>query len=132
MLRRIAAATAAVIMSIGGGIGIDLARSSAAGAASSPGYWLVARDGGIFSYGRGAFHGSTGSMRLNQPIVSMTGRTDGNGYWFVAADGGVFAFDAPFFGSTGGVRADPPVVGGAAPPTAGGASVGGPGRGPLP
>ena len=53
MLRRIAAATAAVIMSVGGGIGIDLAHSSAAGAASSPGYWLVARDGGIFSYGRG-------------------------------------------------------------------------------
>ena len=38
------------------------------------GYWLVAKDGGIFSFGPGAvFHGSTGNLHLNQPIVGMTG-----------------------------------------------------------
>jgi hypothetical protein len=63
------------------------------------GYWLVARDGGIFSFGR-AFHGSTGSIRLNQPIVGMAATHDGGGYWLAAADGGVFTFgDAHFLGS---------------------------------
>jgi hypothetical protein len=32
----------------------------------------VASDGGIFSYGDAVFHGSTGSIRLNQPIVGMS------------------------------------------------------------
>lgn len=35
------------------------------------GYWLVAADGGIFSYGDANFFGSTGAMRLNEPIVAM-------------------------------------------------------------
>ena len=47
----------------------------AVGLASSPkggGYWLVARDGGIFAFGDSRFYGSTGNIRLNQPIVGMT------------------------------------------------------------
>jgi hypothetical protein len=35
------------------------------------GYWLVASDGGIFSFGDAAFFGSTGAMSLNKPIVGM-------------------------------------------------------------
>ena len=35
------------------------------------GYWFVAADGGIFSYGDARFFGSTGSLHLNQPIVGM-------------------------------------------------------------
>jgi hypothetical protein len=38
---------------------------------SGAGYWLVASDGGIFSFGDAKFHGSTGDVRLNQPIVGM-------------------------------------------------------------
>ncbi|MGH9062108.1 MAG: hypothetical protein ACRDZY_21710, partial [Acidimicrobiales bacterium] len=34
-------------------------------APDSHGYWLVAGDGGIFSYGSARFYGSTGNMRLN-------------------------------------------------------------------
>ncbi len=34
------------------------------------GYWLVARDGGVFAF-RARFHGSTGAIRLNQPVVDM-------------------------------------------------------------
>ena len=40
--------------------------------ASTPdgnGYWLVASDGGIFSYGDAAFYGSEGGASLNSPIV---------------------------------------------------------------
>jgi polyvinyl alcohol dehydrogenase (cytochrome) len=77
------------------------------------GYWLVARDGGIFSFGGAPFCGSTGNLPLNRPIVGMAG-TGGPGYWTVASDGGVFAFNRPFFGSTGGIALNRPVVGRAA------------------
>ena len=35
------------------------------------GYWLVASDGGIFSYGDASFSGSTGALTLNKPVVGM-------------------------------------------------------------
>ena len=64
------------------------------------GYWLVAADGGIFSFGDATFYGSTGSLHLNAPIVGMASTPDGGGYWFVASDGGVFNYgDALFSGS---------------------------------
>ena len=67
------------------------------------GYWLVASDGGVFSFGNAAFHGSTGRHRSNHPIVGMAATPDGGGYWLVASDGGVFSFgNAAFHGSTGG------------------------------
>ena len=47
------------------------------------GYWLVACDGGIFAFGDARFHGSTGAMRLNQPIVGIAADPDGTGYWLV-------------------------------------------------
>ncbi len=59
---------------------------------STPGYWLVASDGGIFSFGSARFHGSTGAIRLNRPIVGMASTPSGNGYWLVASDGGIFSF----------------------------------------
>jgi hypothetical protein len=33
------------------------------------------------------------------------------GYWLVASDGGIFAFNAPFFGSTGALHLNQPIVG---------------------
>ncbi len=33
-----------------------------AATATALGYWLVATDGGIFSFGDAAFHGSTGNI----------------------------------------------------------------------
>jgi len=35
------------------------------------GYWEVASDGGIFSFGNASFYGSMGGKPLNQPIVAM-------------------------------------------------------------
>src|ERR1700676_3281059 len=52
-------------------------------------YWLWASDGGIFSFGDAGFHGSTGAVRLNQPIVGMAATPDGGGYWLVARGGAV-------------------------------------------
>jgi ribosomal protein L24E len=88
---------------------------------SGNGYWLVARDGGIFSFGDAQFKGSTGGRRLNRPIVGMASTPTGRGYWLVASDGGVFSFgDARFFGSTGGQRLNQPIVGMAATPSGNG------------
>ena len=82
-----------------------------AAAATTSGYWLVGTDGGIFSYGRAGFFGSTGAIKLNQPIAGMAATPDGLGYWMVASDGGIFAFgNAAFHGSMGGKPLNQPIV----------------------
>ena len=82
-----------------------------------PGYWMVASDGGIFAFGSAGFHGSTGALTLNKPIVGMAATPDGKGYWLVATDGGIFSFgDAGFYGSTGALTLNKPIVGMAATP----------------
>jgi hypothetical protein len=85
------------------------------------GCWLVARDGGIFTFGDASYYGSTGGIRLNQPIVGMASTPDGGGYWLVAADGGIFSFgDAQYHGSTGAIRLNQPIVGMSVTPDGGG------------
>jgi len=87
----------------------------------TPGYWEVAADGGVFSFGSAAFYGSTGGIHLVRPVVAMASTPDHGGYWLVASDGGVFAFgDAGFYGSTGGLALRAPVVGMAPTPDGGG------------
>ena len=90
------------------------------GMAATPnggGYWNVASDGGIFSFGNAHFYGSMGGHPLNQPIVGMAATPDGRGYWEVASDGGIFSFgDAQFYGSMGGHPLNAPIVGMAATP----------------
>ena len=82
------------------------------------GYWLVASDGGIFSFGSASFHGSTGAMHLNRPIVGMAATPGRKGYWLVASDGGIFSFgNAGFHGSTGAIHLNSPIVGMAATPS---------------
>ena len=76
--------------------------------APSHGYWLVGSDGGIFNFGSAQFHGSTGSMHLQRPVVGITPTADRDGYWLVASDGGIFAFgDAGFHGSIPGSGLSP-------------------------
>jgi hypothetical protein len=46
------------------------------GIAATPdgrGYWEVAADGGVFSFGDAPFLGSMGGTRLNAPIVGIAG-----------------------------------------------------------
>jgi uncharacterized protein YkwD/ribosomal protein L24E len=81
------------------------------------GYWMVASDGGVFTFGDAHFYGSTGNIRLHKPIVGMAATPTGHGYWLVASDGGIFTFgDARFYGSTGHMRLHKPIVGMAASP----------------
>jgi uncharacterized protein YkwD len=88
------------------------ASAATVGRPGTGGYWLVARDGGIFAFGDVTFHGSMGGHRLNQPIVGMAPTARRDGYWMVAADGGMFSFgSARFMGSMGGQRLNRPIVG---------------------
>ncbi len=83
----------------------------------SPGYWEVAGDGGIFSFGQAKFFGSMGGQPLNKPIVGMATVPGDGGYWEVASDGGMFSFGAAkFYGSMGGQPLNEPIVGMAATP----------------
>ncbi|MGH9017237.1 MAG: N-acetylmuramoyl-L-alanine amidase, partial [Acidimicrobiales bacterium] len=85
------------------------------------GYWLVASDGGIFTFGDAIFYGSMGGKPLDAPVVGMAAAPDAHGYWLVASDGGVFSFGtAAYAGSMGGKPLDAPVVGMAADPSGGG------------
>jgi uncharacterized protein YkwD len=85
------------------------------GMATTPtglGYWLVASDGGIFTFGDANYYGSTAGMHLRKPIVGMAATPSGRGYWLVASDGGIFTFgNARFRGSTGGINLAKPIVG---------------------
>lgn len=77
--------------------------SPISGAAVHPGgrgYWMVAQDGGVFSFGDAGFHGSMGGKPLNKPITGMAASPTGNGYVLCAYDGGVFPFgDMQYKGS---------------------------------
>ena len=65
------------------------------------GYWLLASDGGMFSFGKAQFYGSlpgTGACTDAADAVAFTGTITGHGYWVVLADGQVMPFgDAEHF-----------------------------------
>jgi hypothetical protein len=63
-----------------------------------------------------------GSVHLNKPIVGMAALPDVDaGYWLVASDGGIFAYGyAPFYGSTGSMTLNKPIVAMATDPITGG------------
>jgi len=83
------------------------------------GYWEVASDGGVFSFGQAPFAGSMGGTRPSSPIVGMAPTLDQGGYWLASADGGVSGFgDAASYGSMAGKALDAPIVGIAATPVA--------------
>ena len=86
------------------------------------GYWMVASDGGVFTFGSAGFHGSGGSNHSAPPIVAMVPTPTGRGYWLAGTNGAVYAFgDARQLGNAaagGGPSA--PIVAMAGTPTGGG------------
>ncbi len=62
--------------------------------AASPdgkGYWLLGRDGGVFSFGV-PFHGSVGDRHPYAKAVDLRPTDSGQGYYVAGTDGAVFAF----------------------------------------
>jgi hypothetical protein len=89
--------------------------------ADGGGYWIAKADGGVFSYGDAAFHGSMGGQPLAEPATAIAATGDGGGYFLAATDGGVFTFgDGGFHGSMGGQPLNAPIVGMARDASSGG------------
>ncbi len=82
-------------------------------AATTPSsYRLVARDGGVFSFGSDGFHGSTAALNLGDGIAGIATTASHDGYWLAEADGHVFAFgDAEYHGYAPGNNPSDLVVG---------------------
>jgi hypothetical protein len=96
-------ASAALCVAVGTNVGSSTT-GAVVGLSKPQGYWLVGSDGGIFSFGSAVFHGSTGSLVLQRPVVGIAPTNDEGGYWLTAQDGGVFAFgDSQYMGSLPGL-----------------------------
>jgi len=101
-------ALTAALAALGAGAATGTASAAATShTATAQGYWEVAADGGIFTYGGAAFQGSQGGQALNAPVVGMASTPDGGGYREVQANGIVSSFGdaAPLSRSSGALRA---------------------------
>jgi hypothetical protein len=90
------------------------------GMAATPdggGYWLVASDGGVFTFGNAPFYGSVPGQGIASPVPvdGMAATPDGGGYWVIGTDGSLYSYgDAAFLGSLIGLHLAGPIVGTAA------------------
>ena len=55
--------------------------------ASGQGYWMVAANGGVASFGNAVSYGSVSSLPSGRQVVGMAPTPDDHGYWLVGADG---------------------------------------------
>jgi hypothetical protein len=63
------------------------------------GYWLVAADGGVFTFGDAHYYGSTGATPNGQHAVGIGRTHSGHGYWVPTTTGAVTPEgDAPVLG----------------------------------
>ena len=58
---------------------------------SGDGYWLVASDGGIFTFGDAEFFGSAGATGVSD-VIGMARTPNGAGYWIATRSGQVFGY----------------------------------------
>lgn len=86
------------------------------GIASTPdrqGYWLVAADGGVFTFGDAHFFGSLASFPLGlDHVVTLVPTPSGGGYWLATAGGRVAHYgNAAWYGSPKSAHVGSAVVG---------------------
>ena len=62
-----------------------------AAAPGGDGYWLVAKDGGVFAFGKATYYGA-GTSLSPKPVTAIVPTSDGNGYWVVSANGTAAGF----------------------------------------
>ena len=79
-----------------GGLRLAQPVVDAAGVPGAAGYWMVAADGGVFTYGAARFFGSAAGA-ATRPVTGLAPTPAGNGYWLVSVDGGVFSFGGAAF-----------------------------------
>ena len=95
--------------------------AAVAGLSSLQGYRVVARDGGVFTFGDAVFAGSAAELDLDEAIVGGAATPTGEGYVLFGERGGVFSFgDAAFHGSAAGASLNAPIVSGALTRSGGG------------
>jgi large repetitive protein len=72
---------------------------------SGKGYWMVAGDGGIFSFGDASFYGSAVDGGAEKRIVDIAPSATGKGYYITASNGAVYAYgDAKSYGGAEGQK----------------------------
>jgi hypothetical protein len=102
-LRRVIGGGTAVLLAAGLTGATEFSRApglfrAATSAPAGQGYWLLAADGGVFSFGASLFFGPNRNQGAD--IVAGAGTPDAGGYWMVDDDGDVFAYgNAVDFGS---------------------------------
>ena len=84
------------------------------------GYYLSGLFGELQAFGDATDYGDATRLALNTNMIDMaTHQRSGEGYWLLGLDGGVFSYNAPFFGSTGSLVLNSPVIGMAPVPVTG-------------
>ncbi len=79
------------------------------------GYWQVASDGAVFSYGDATYGG--GANGVARAAIVSAAASSSAGYWMTAVDGAIFSFGgAPYLGGASTIP-HRPIVGMAASPT---------------
>lgn len=61
-----------------------------AGTKSGHGYWEVASDGGVFTFGDATYRGSLGGQGITD-VVGFSPTPSGNGYWILRKGGGTYS-----------------------------------------
>ncbi|HEX2850736.1 MAG TPA: peptidoglycan recognition protein, partial [Acidimicrobiales bacterium] len=83
--------------------------ASARSTVKTSGYWILAKDTGVYSFGDAPFLGGPGAVPA--PAMSMASTPSGQGYWLLSSNGHVGAYgDAAFHGSTENMRLNSPAV----------------------
>jgi SpoIID/LytB domain protein len=96
---------------------------SISGMSMSPdggGYWGVATNGGVYTFGDAKFYGSARTYSPPAPTVGLAVDPKTGGYWEVLSNGGIYSFNAPFYGSARTYSPPAPTVGLAVDPKTGG------------
>ncbi len=65
---------------------------ASAGAPDGRGYFIVAKDGGVFAFGDARFLGSLPSEGINARVVAVAPTYDNGGYYVLATSGKVYTF----------------------------------------
>ncbi len=105
----LAAVSATVGVRPAGALVVNAPIVGIASTADGGGYWMVGRDGGVFTFGDAPFSGSVGGA-ASAPIVGMAVDPQTGGYRMATSSGGLWWFDSSSYGWVTG-QLNAPVVG---------------------